>query len=678
MDNKLSLNCASSSSLEDDNEGIPREASLSLPRSSKEAESKGSDEIDKGKGIRQHLNMWVSPSFLLRCGVIGLAMGGSCWAGDLRVSVLRVEGDDFLKLWRAERADDRAVVETLMRWKEEGRAEVVSEVAWLEEEAADKEVRVGRSIEVPTEHDQDLRRGILTPATMEERWVGSILKVEEERMSLNFYPTDPEKTQWPVTWPSTPDPFVESVEQFDEWEESVKTAAVGAESGPLVVAAFPPADAVFPGAAGRQDGKMDLVVAVPIGREAARDEALLVQGHTMTVYTLSVDSGEAFELLMDRDPARDGELLDSLLERAAGGGVTLRNWMTTAVGSERRAKVVTGRRHQYPTEMPTIPSGWNDRLVGSTLEVDPQIGGDAIIEFEQHLTAPRTAVWQVALDAPEMVMIQPQFVTMRVATALPMGANEVVLISAEQPTKGITGADGLAAGQTLLVFAEASGPENKESAVPLSKNDPFGGPDKEEVEEALEIIAWVVAVPMSEAAFWRRSVGADVERDLAARFAEGTARIETLSMVKAMNGGRLAELSLTEAVLEVTECHRADNNGREGPFNRIRPTSLDRYEIGAQWEVKAAAFADQITVDYQLGHDVAMPIQPTLAEMIDGFYPKQDEVPGIRTFQEEWKGKVVLTSGARRLVEVRVVAHPEGERLHLLWMQARVVENEAE
>lgn len=596
---------------------------------------------------------------------------------ELRVSVLEVVELDFLKLWREHPGKQRDIINALRQWQREGKALLLSSLPMPTGTGKDRQARVGHGIKVPSENDQDFYQVRLTPVTWHERWVGMNLSRENDgKLSMIFNPKDPIITSWPLTWPSRPDPFVGSVKQYDDLLESIELKVPPAKDGPCLLAAFRPADAVFPANGQSTEGRMHVAM-IEHKDDNAKPTQAFQSRHWLSIYTLSMASSEAFRLLMTRNPAQDEALLTSLFNQLESGHVTLQAWSIAAVKSGTRSTVMSARKHLYPTEMPTIPSSWGDQPVGGTFECDsfitPGVGAQLDLAIQQHLTAPRHAIWPLAMDAPEMVMRLPQFVTTKVNTGLTIGMNQTMLISAGQPPSSITAKDGLPADRTVLTFAILNGPEQKTVPSPPPTDDPFSHPANRPLKTPIEIAAWVTEVPLSEKEQWTRSIGTEQSADMEKRLADGTDRLETLALVNTTSG-RPSSQMLTEEVMEVTECHPAENNGENGPFNRIRPTAYNLHPTGTQWKVNLSLFADQITLNYLFSHDVAHPIQPTLAEMIDRFYPKQQNAPEMRKFQQKWQGKIVLEPDVCRLVEVRVVDHPAGQRLHLLWLRSRTAQ----
>ena len=626
-----------------------------------------------------------------------------------RHSVVRVPEKDYLHLWMKPATEDELHA-AVWQWVDDGKAQVLSDLEQVVETRQRCKMRQGRVIELPQEFDQDFEDLLVPPVTTHSNWVGMAWECETDSKILrtaglvfrtdwksNFQPGMPLVSRWPVTWSRNAKPRVGWMDQYDILEENITTSSTWNLSGRQILAVARPPNAVFP-ADGEPapTGLLDVTLArVRPGPELATHT---VEGAARPpagtgnfgCFAIGIDSGEALRLLTDRNPAQDDELLEELMNRIQQDKATLHGVGSLAVVSGVRCSLTSARRHLYPTEMPSIPSAWGDREVGLSMELEPVMGdeGGAEIELDlqQHLTAPRRGVWSLALDAPEMVMWQPQFISLQIKNQTTVPANGVTLHAAVQVPDCLAGDDGLAGGRTILVFSrlrtvKPDVPPLEPGKAPFAPPDPFApaGFVQAGPEGHTEITAWIIEVPADEEDRWRaKTVGLfqdDASAEIQRRLADHSATLRATMTVACQSDRNDASCRLTEDVLEVVE----DDESYHDIPGRYRPTALEDHPTGISMEMgsKISRESDPpaITLTGKITYHDAMPKQPTLEETLAQLTKNPGNYNGLmKTFEEDWEGSVSLAPDQTRLVNIRRAAGPEGnKRLHLLFLHARLI-----
>ena len=175
---------------------------------------------------------------------------------------------------------------------------------------------------------------------------------------------------------------------------------------------------------------------------------------------IEVDDSEGANLLSELDTSASATALhEKLSEMVEAGSAKLIESATLTTRSGQRAKVSSGKRWIYPTEMdpPEIPqeirgpieqgvdfitplsfTAFDTRNVGTTLEVDPVTGpGKVIIDIN---LAPELVAYfgdsKHGRGASEAIM--PVFATMKTSTAITARSGEPVLVTVLNPLDRIT------------------------------------------------------------------------------------------------------------------------------------------------------------------------------------------------------------------------------------------------
>ncbi|MCP5557954.1 MAG: hypothetical protein H7A55_09405 [Verrucomicrobiaceae bacterium] len=604
---------------------------------------------------------------------------------EVRHAVIRVPEADFLSLWLKPATDDE-IDANLWEWVNKGKATLISDIETSTETRKPLVVTHGRHLLLPSENAQAYDELVLIPTAFEEVLVGTELKyLADSRLlydaglvfrsdwQVSFNPAAPVVARWPVTWPRNPAQRMGWYDRPDKLIERVTTSTAWNLGGRAVLAVMRPADAVFPAAeAAPTRGFLDVMLTRVqpgdgIGEHTVegRDRPPTGSG-SVAVISITLDSQEALRLLLERDPAADADLLEALLGRVAKGSAVLSGFTSAAAMLDQRVELESGRRHAFPTEMPTIPSAWDERLVGTELTVEVSKEATMELSLAQDLAPPRHAVWQVALDAPQMIMREPQFVSLTTRTRLPLPDCSTVLQSALHIPDCLGGQDGVRAQQTVLTFTKHRKLKKMEPEPATEPGGLFFDFGHLPELSLIEVTAIVLEVPGTEEDRWKGEstdlFKADLQAEVLRRVADGSAKIAALA-VGAFGQGE-GSFGVAEDFVEVTEF---EPDYRETP-GRLRPTALETFPVGTVFSGSIKHEDDQNLFSYKLVHHLARPVMPNLAQMIDYAKAHQDQwVPAAQIDKEDWEGEQRLVMDKMTLLKMQ---RTQTDKLHLLLMRA--------
>lgn len=616
----------------------------------------------------------------------------------LRQVVIRAPELQVLTAMMANPEDD-ALARILWAWVDDGTAKIVSD---LSAPYANKDrvvARSGKQFKWVTEIDQDFEKGMLIPTGWTDVFVGTSLEAEVDgppiyknnprivaSWNASFSPRDPQQVPWPTWWPDIQKPTVNWYPQQDFYVEKVVTAGQFLPQSTVILGVMPRADRFEVDQQGVKT--LDVVVAQvkPIALSELPDKrADLPMGYhsRFTVLGFGLKDREALELLQRVDLERDQVLLDELLKQTAAGKVPLRTCSMVSQLSGQRARLESSREHSYPTEMPTIPSAWEMRPVGTILETDYVFPGYMNIAFELHPALPRRAEWRCALDSPALIMWQPQFIVRGIQTALSFGREGVAFLGTMRTPDHLKDMNGVIPGETLMLFAKLDESAPHPGPDPL-KGEPFdnakpGYPDPP--SRGLELEAVVFEVSAKEAASWNldpaRFDDGDRFTQLMARAKSATAKIAAHVAV-ATRPGQRSTVTTVEEVITVTEVDPPQDEW----LGRYRPTAMNMIPCGTVWEADFTIDASkdpfdhgapEVHLTHKLQHHVAPPLEPAYQAMIDVSRKTMGRtVPEVILYEETWEGKVTLKPGKVRFIGLK---HPPGEafkdKLHLAFLRVR-------
>lgn len=708
---------------------LPRQSEVRAPRA------------DHAVSLASHPSPPMSMSRTLRVSLLTLFGALGCAATALsaadqpaamvRQIVIRAPKMPFVAAAMANPKDE-AVAKLLWGWVADGKATVLSEIASRAEPEQRVNLTSGKQVHHVTGNNQDIDRALLIPAYWDDVFVGTSCEFDihapwstpegsfyDINLAASYSPRDEENVPWPVWWPPNPATKPNWYQQKDFFYEKVTTASTVPSGRHRILAFMRRADQLEPDplrvetldiilvhigpTAGKQapPPKVELPVKPP--QVESNDPFSPNPGppptagsmtQRCTVLTFGVGDREAVALLSRTGPHRDKELLEHLLKESAANRAPLRDVVAVNTRSGQRATVESARRYSYPTEMPTIPSAWEEYPSGTRMEMDPVFPRSVGFALDYHPVPPRRAIWRCALDTPDLFMVRPQFITRSINTQMQCGADGVALVGVMRTPDCALGLPGLNANETLVMMARLDGgvipPEDLPSGVSTDYSK-------------LELEAVVFDVPATEAAAWpepRRERPTDDSQ----RFAALLARVDGkqvkiaahvalgMSVSQPNNGGGPCKVSAVERVLSVAE---TENN--DSPI-RYRPTAMYENEVGTTLEAEATyaeastqtpadPFVDtstitladtkEIRLSYSLHHDVAMPQEPDYRDMIASLDEKKNpdrDPPPAAFFQEVWKDKATVKIDSAQFIGART---PPGDkmkgRLHVAFVRARVL-----
>ncbi|MEZ0387276.1 MAG: hypothetical protein ACAI34_09435 [Verrucomicrobium sp.] len=641
------------------------------------------------------------------------AAGQSPSSPELRQRIIRVPQLDAVKLLTTEASSDANIVETLTRWLADGRAQVVSDVTTAVNLQRAVIVSDGRRIWLPSEKDQDFDRLFLVPTNSDEELIGMNLTVElptqgdvlsptptEARWFLSHTELDPLLVKWPASWLEGKDGIHGWMEWYDTFRQTLGTELMLRPGTEAVVGVFPAVTHAWPTTENAPPAYLDLAVAgleiespagfaPPKPKARAESQGIMEDLNDRLIFTgILISSYQALQTLASRPKVPDEKIFATLLQDLQEGRGGLRFCLGSACRPGQRIRQESGRDHEYPTEMPSIPSAWDQRLVGTSVDIDPAQQGVLGLVLEHHIAPPRRQEWRLGVNEPELQMWEPAFRRLKLNSypIVPVGACR--LIGAMKVPFVMTGA-GLKGDETLLVFAHHQGPKPQPDSLSDAPADPFApnsnGAGSEPVPDSLELELQVFEVPVDEAAKWQTAPqGQWAEPD--------TKRFEAMMKKVKMETARLVAqgmlltrseqsclISLEEERMTATEFDPAT----DAAPHRTRPTALDQIHTGTLFEVeslvapKGNGVADRVELKYEVRHSTALPEEPTL-EMILKSAGKDGEGPydeAVR-FESSWQGQTKLKPGEPMCLGAKPVAGEKGPKKVLVaFITARVVEN---
>jgi hypothetical protein len=591
--------------------------------------------------------------------------------------------------------DDEALAKLFFAWVADGTATIVSDVSGPVLKGDRTEIRQGALFKNEVGYDQNFDKGAVIPVSWEDVFIGASLEVSHEphpsalgildaNWQAHFSPRAELSVRWPAWWPDVSEPKVNWFDKHDFFVEKVNTRLATASPGTAILGIMHRADRLDGKA--QQDDTVDIVMTqIDSGAKAESSEKPAdshfrgTQSRVM-LFGFGLKDSEALDMMNRADLEQDQNLLNELLTRVATGQVKLRTSCALWQRSGNRSTLKTVREHSYPTEMPTIPSAWGMRPVGTRLETEYSFPSSMELFLEHHPAPPRRAEWLCALDMPSFIMWLPQFFVQKVSTTMSFGPSGIALPGAMRTPDCLAGGNDLMAGETLLLFAKLDETAPKPGKETSKENT--GGDSYEPLPPRLELEAIVFEVPAAEAQAWQHDHAnlGDEERfsKMLAKLKTGTAKVAA-HLAVAASSGKKSRLSNVEEVLTVTEV----DPPREKSPQRYRPTAMEQIPCGTIWEIEptllpstkpADSGALEMHLQHHLKHHVARPLEPTCQQMISAMrVDESGPLPEAVAFEEAWEGKVTLKIGAARCIGLQ---HPTGaefkDRVHVAFLRARM------
>ncbi|GEP41168.1 hypothetical protein [Brevifollis gellanilyticus] len=570
---------------------------------------------------------------------------------ELTQTIYRVPELEMVELLLANPANDAAIIEHLEKARTAGRASIVSEVSTLAGRRLTGSLQAGTEHHLPSEMNPEYDLLYQLPASFEPVLEGTKLDFHADP-NLNLMedhadkkdPLDPFSTgpvrarvpaiiswhshihtpgplavSWPTSWLHVSDrnykPTGKAITGFMDWYDRfgqmVMTDLSLPDNTPRVVAMLPPADQVWGAAC---EGRwLDVIVARRQDQaEATPAKAAADISSSRLLIGISLDSRDALALLEKRGGQDDSALLRQLIQRVKARTAQVR--LSTSHGyaiEGHQHEVRSTREHVYPTEMPSIPSAWNEMEIGTMVQSD----GDQFA-LEQDLAPPGRMEWKLALDVPEAIMWEPSRRFIRSEPAVPSKSGTYLCSAAAVPV--ILAAPGMPAGETLLIFShQGSG------ARPAQ--------DPSLVHQEIE--ALIFEVPESDADVWQALKPAEFAALTARELNGGRAKLSG-HMFQRQRPGAEGRIRLVEEQMTATEF---DPPEKETP-GRMRPTALETLPVGTSMEAHQIleGFGEG-TLIVDLQHSIAKPVEPTLPDTLKIAATGHEDYPGAKHLFSEWK-----------------------------------------
>ncbi len=333
-------------------------------------------------------------------------------------------------------------------------------------------------------------------------------------------------------------------------------------------------------------------------------------------------SSLARSLLAKRQLEHDEELLRLLVARAKLGKARV---VTCALAANQLSRIsrstqISARKHAYPTEMPSIPSAWQEREVGTSFEHE-----DMNLAFTQDLAPPGRTEWKLARDMPEAIMWQPRF------RKLNLHSSSVGLVSAGThlcavaDIPAVMSGDDLPEHETVFLFALRSATGSKPE---IDASD-------------FEVETLIFQIPVTDAEKWLAVTTDDFQTFTHKRLDQGTAQLQSHALLRLRSGTRAA-LSVVEEYMTATEF---DPPQPDAPF-RMRPTALETLPVGLQLEVEVTGKPGGIvSLAITLQHSTAQPVEPNLEETLKLATINKGTYPGAKHDFDEWREAINIRPG---------------------------------
>jgi hypothetical protein len=603
--------------------------------------------------------------------------GGSIVAPSLEVqqTIYRVPELAMIEWLLQGWPDDTALADHLQKAVSAGQASIVSSAAFALAPNASTEMQTGTDWWLPTESDQIFDRLYLPPVAFSAALEGTRLKASATGGFESFYtPLAPLAVQWPTSWLRVADEHGAHtkaihgwMDWYDRFEQKIVGTSLSDSTSPQLVAMMPPADQAW--GTNRRGRWLDITMAQLSGdvpkpaAQPATPEPLdpfappanpfttgwSAQPPTLRslILGIALDTSTAHALLLARQPEQDEALLRDLLALVKRGEARIVTSALSACNSNFHSQT-SARIHAYPTEMPSIPSAWEDAYVGTRLEQN----GDRM-SLIQSLAPPGRSEWKLACDMPEAIMWQPRFRTLSMNTwAFALTTPGTHLLSAATVPAVMADTD-FPAHETVLLFNHLD---------PGANTPAVTGQD-------YEIEALIFEASAQNATAWREVKSADFESFSQRHIKSGKAKLESHSMLRT-RATQDASLSLIELYRTATEF---DPPTRHAPF-RMRPTALQELPVGLQLTANVTEEADgSISLHVKLKHSTAKPIEPSLEETLRISADENEPYPGAKHELDEWNQGLSLSPGKFYCLLPPITTSSDKETTRSAWVRVRAV-----
>ncbi len=568
---------------------------------------------------------------------------------ELRQTIYRVPEMEMIEWLLAGPEGDAALEKRLLEAVAAGQASVLSKLTTVASLNAPTQAQAGDECLIPTGVDQDLNKLYELPAFFQTVQAGTRLECGYGGPYLawqsHFAPLPPLAVKWPTSWlrvsdrarmRSTGKAIHGWMDWYDLFNETTLGEVVFHDEAPHLVSMMSPADQTW--GTERKGRWLDVTIAQRlVGGDKALTQPLapppestlppdpfapdplspaqqptyaLPAPPPLLMLGIALDSDQAHALLTTRQPGKDADLLRELVSRVRAGQAHVVTSVVSANQNGHRTQD-SARMHAYPTEMPSIPSAWNENPVGTDFHQDGET-----LALHQDLAPPARTEWKLARDLPEAIMWEPRFRKLSFHSEASAFIKPGTRLCAVSSIPSVISGGDIPENETVLLFAHRSA----KGPVPKNASDDF------------EVETLIYEIPVKDAQSWQAVKSDDLTAFTQQRLNQGTATLQSHTMLRTRAAVR-STLNVTEEYMTATAF---DPPNRDAPY-RMRPTALMTLPVGVQMEVEVESVPGGVPhVGISLKHSTAKPVEPSLEETLQIYTSGKDDYPGAKHEFDEW------------------------------------------
>jgi len=594
-------------------------------------------------------------------------------AEEIRQTIYRVPELDMIEWLLDGETSDAALIKRL---QEKGRASVVSQLTTTVAKGVRTKAQSGFECWLPTEMNPSYELLYQLPSSFESVLAGTRLEYSGDVWISSFSPRAPLAVQWPTSWlnvydlktyKSTGKAILGWMDWYDHFNQEIIGEVAFSDASPHLVAMMSPADQTW--GAERKGRWLDVTVAqrlnakilppappevsqVPADPFAPVDTlAPIYASHAqppLLVLGIALDQEKAQALLAEREPGKDEALLRGLVAQVKLGQAHVVTCTLSANQLNRRVQT-SARHHAYPTEMPSIPSAWNEMPVGTSFELEGEN-----FSLTQDLAPPARTEWKLARDMPEAIMWEPRFrkLSIHSRTHAATVAGTHLIAVADIPE--VMSASDLPGHETVLLFTHRPA---SETAPKATKPD-------------YEIEALIFEIPAAEAQAWQQVKADDFATFTQQRLKSGSTKLKAHAMLRQWPASE-GRLRVTEDYMTATEF---DPPEPDAPF-RMRPTALETLHVGLDLETDLSEEIEGIAnANITLRLSTAKPIEPGLEETLKIAASEKEDYPGAKHEFDEWGvGALRLAAGSVHYLGLPDIFGGNGVTTRVAFVRARLI-----